>query len=47
LTITSAFNETDESVLNANEFKYKIRSRFAIGTGDPRYAYGSTGANAA
>jgi phage major head subunit gpT-like protein len=47
LTITSAFNETDESVLNANEFKYKIRSRFAFGTGDPRYAYGSTGANAA
>ncbi|CAK0781822.1 Phage major head subunit gpT-like protein [Gammaproteobacteria bacterium] len=47
LTITSAFNETDESVLNANEFKFKIRSRFALGTGDPRFAYGSTGANAA
>jgi phage major head subunit gpT-like protein len=47
LTITSAFNETDEAVLNADEFKYKIRSRFALGTGDPRYAYGSTGANAA
>lgn len=47
LTITSAFNETDESVLNENEYKFKIRSRFAFGTGDPRFAYGSTGANAA
>lgn len=47
LTITAAFNETDEAVLNADEYKYKIRSRFALGTGDPRYAWGSTGADAA
>lgn len=47
LTLTAAFNETDESVLNADEYKWKIRSRFAIGTGEPRYAYGSTGADAA
>ncbi len=47
LTITSSFNETDESVLNSDEFKFKIRSRFALGTGDPRFAYGSTGAIAA
>lgn len=47
LTITAAFNETDESVLNADEYKWKIRSRFAIGTGEPRYAYGSTGADPA
>lgn len=47
LTITAAFSETDEAVLNANEYKFKIRSRFALGTGDPRFAYGSTGANAA
>jgi phage major head subunit gpT-like protein len=47
LAITSAFNENDESVLNEDVFKFKIRSRFALGTGDPRYAYGSTGAIAA
>lgn len=47
LTITAAFSETDESVLNADEYKWKIRSRFAFGTGEPRRAYGSTGANAA
>lgn len=47
LTITAAFNETDEAVLNADEYKFKIRSRFAFGTGDPRYAFGSTGAEAA
>jgi phage major head subunit gpT-like protein len=47
LTLTAAFNETDESVLNADEFKWKIRSRFAFGTGEPRRAYGSTGADPA
>jgi phage major head subunit gpT-like protein len=47
LAITTAFNETDEAVLNADEYKFKIRSRFALGTGDPRFAYGSTGENAA
>lgn len=47
LTLTAAFSETDEAVLNADEYKYKIRRRFALGTGDPRYAYGSTGADPA
>lgn len=47
LTLTAAFDEKDESVLNADEYKWKIRSRFAFGTGEPRRAYGSTGENAA
>jgi len=47
LTLTSAMAETDENVLNADEYKWKARRRFALGTGEPRRAYGSTGADAA
>lgn len=47
LELTSATSLTDEAVLNADEFKWKARRRFALGTGEPRRAYGSTGADAA
>lgn len=47
LELTAAINMNDEAVLNADEFKWKARRRFAMGTGEPRRAYGSTGANAA
>jgi phage major head subunit gpT-like protein len=47
LELTTAMNLTDEAVLNADVFKWKARRRFALGTGEPRRAYGSTGANAA
>lgn len=47
LELTTAMNLTDENVLNSDEFKWKARRRFALGTGEPRRAYGSTGANAA
>lgn len=47
LEITAATNLNDEAVLNADVFKWKARRRFALGTGEPRRAYGSTGAQAA
>jgi len=47
LTLTSAIAEGDENVLLADEYKWKARRRFALGTGEPRRAYGSTGADAA
>lgn len=47
LELTTAMSLTDESVLNNDEFKWKARRRFALGTGEPRRAYGSTGADAA
>lgn len=47
LELTSAVNLTDEAVLNADEYKWKARRRFALGTGEPRRAYGSTGEAAA
>lgn len=47
LELTTATSMTDEAVLNADEYKWKARRRFALGTGEPRRAYGSTGADAA
>lgn len=47
LELTTAMSLTDESVLNSDEFKWKARRRFALGTGEPRRAYGSTGADPA
>lgn len=47
LELTAATSFNDEAVMNADEFKWKARRRFAFGPGDPRRAYGSTGADAA
>lgn len=47
LELTAATSFTDEAVLNADEFKWKARRRFAWGPGDPRRAFGSTGADPA
>lgn len=47
LELTAATSFNDEAVLNADEFKWKARRRFALGTGDPRRAWGSTGADPA
>lgn len=47
LELTTAMSLTDEAVLNQDVFKWKARRRFALGTGEPRRAYGSTGADAA
>ena len=47
LELTAAISLTDEAVFTADNFRWKARRRFAFGPGDPRYAYGSTGAQAA
>lgn len=47
LELTAAIDPTDANVFRADEYQWKARSRFAVGTGDPRYGYGSTGVDAA
>jgi|GEM_PF-3329161 len=46
LELTAAVDLTNANVLNEDEYKWKARSRFAIGPGEPRRAVGSTGADA-
>lgn len=47
LVLTASLGDLSENVLKQEEFLWKARSRCAVGTGDPRYAWGSTGADAA